>query len=223
MIQLVIFDMAGTAINEDNLVYKTIQSTLIAHQVAVDLQTVLKYGAGKEKKKAIRDILSFVEGHTPDENRVVTMHQDFNDSLNTAYDLYPMSLFPSVRQVMETLREKGIKIAFNTGYSRPVAEKILQKVGVKEYVDIDRLMTSSDVDRGRPAPDMILKICTELNISPDQVVKIGDSAIDIEEGKAAKVKFAIGITTGAQTRAMMEAAEPDYILDDMLELVPFIG
>ena len=49
MIKLIIFDMAGTAINEDNLVYKTIQSTLIDHNVDVDLETVLRLGAGKEK------------------------------------------------------------------------------------------------------------------------------------------------------------------------------
>ena len=55
------------------------------------------------------------------------------------------------------------------------------------------------------------------------VIKVGDSTIDIEEGKNAGCKLSIGITTGAHTREQLEMVRPDYIIDDLLELLPLLG
>ncbi len=223
MIKLVIFDMAGTSINEDNLVYKTIQRMMTLHGVEVSLDTVLELGAGKEKRTAISDIAEQVLGREGVSNNWVNgVHRDFQDALDRAYATEDMEVFPSVRKVIKKLRSNGIKVGFNTGYSRPVAERILVRCGVKVGEDIDALATADDVSNGRPAPDMIDLICQQLNIPADQSVKIGDSAIDIDEGRSAGVKWAIGVTTGAQTRQLLEQARPDYILDDMMELLPIL-
>jgi phosphoglycolate phosphatase-like HAD superfamily hydrolase len=50
------------------------------------------------------------------------------------------------------------------------------------------------------------------------VLKIGDSAIDIEEGKNAGCGLTVGITTGAQTKEQIQVAEPDFIIDGLSEL-----
>lgn len=47
-IQLAVFDMAGTTVNEDNVVYKTVRDAFAKHGVEVSLETVLRFGAGKE-------------------------------------------------------------------------------------------------------------------------------------------------------------------------------
>ncbi|MDN5216008.1 hypothetical protein QQ020_28275 [Fulvivirgaceae bacterium BMA12] len=57
-IELVVFDMAGTTVDEDNVVYKTVQSTINEADHDVSLEFVLEHGAGKEKHKAIHDILA---------------------------------------------------------------------------------------------------------------------------------------------------------------------
>ena len=43
--------------------------------------------------------------------------------------------------------------------------------------------------------------------------------IDIEEGKNAGCKYSIGITTGAQNREELEKADPDFIFDNISELL----
>ena len=50
MFELVIFDMAGTAINENNIVYKAIQSSMKEFKIEVSLEKVLELAGGKEKK-----------------------------------------------------------------------------------------------------------------------------------------------------------------------------
>ncbi len=55
-----------------------------------------------------------------------------------------------------------------------------------------------------------------------EVVKVGDSIIDIEEGQNAGCGISVGITTGAHTRAQLESANPEAIIDDLLELLPLL-
>ena len=51
-----------------------------------------------------------------------------------------------------------------------------------------------------------------------EVAKIGDSSIDIEEGKNAGCGLTIGITTGAHTRTQLLAAGPDLVIDDLTQV-----
>ena len=222
MIQLVIFDMAGTTIQEDNLVYKTIMKVMQAELPSLNLNLVLRIAAGKEKRQAITDIIYEIEKTYPDKDRVAKLFKTFQLQLKEAYDLYPMSVFPEVREMLKILKAKDIKIAFNTGYDRKTANNILKKTNLEIGKDLDCLVTASDVERNRPAPDMIIEICKKLQIVPEKTIKIGDSIIDIEEGKAAQVKYSIGITTGAQEKSILQEANPDFILSNMKELIPIL-
>jgi len=56
-----------------------------------------------------------------------------------------------------------------------------------------------------------------------EVLKIGDSTIDIEEGKNAGCGITVGITTGAQTRDQLAMASPDYIIDNLHELLEILN
>ena len=57
---------------------------------------------------------------------------------------------------------------------------------------------------------------------PAEVCKVGDSIIDIEEGKNAGCGITVGITTGAHTREKLESAHPDHIIDDIRELMTWV-
>jgi phosphoglycolate phosphatase-like HAD superfamily hydrolase len=54
------------------------------------------------------------------------------------------------------------------------------------------------------------------------MVKIGDSCIDIEEGKNAGCLLNIGITTGAQTETQLMEAKPDYIVHSLTALLDIL-
>jgi phosphoglycolate phosphatase-like HAD superfamily hydrolase len=66
---------------------------------------------------------------------------------------------------------------------------------------------------------MILFAMNTLQIlEGENVIKVGDSVIDIEEGKNANCKFSIGITTGAHTKDQLAAAKPSYIIDNIYDI-----
>jgi phosphonatase-like hydrolase len=121
--------------------------------------------------------------------------------------------------VFGILKSKGVKVVLNTGYNRETAEKLVGKLGWKKDVQFDFLVTASDVAHARPKPDMVFKAMELTEISDAKaVLKIGDSAIDIEEGKNAGCGLTVGITTGAQTKEQIQVAEPDFIIDGLSEL-----
>jgi phosphonatase-like hydrolase len=143
--------------------------------------------------------------------------------LEQAYKTQPVTEQPNATELFHALRQKGILVVMNTGYDRNTAEKLIKKIGWQEGIDYDGLITASDVKANRPNPDMILLAMQQHAITnANEVLKVGDSIIDIEEGRNAGCRFSIGITTGAHTFAQLQSANPDYILNNLEELLPVI-
>jgi phosphoglycolate phosphatase-like HAD superfamily hydrolase len=66
---------------------------------------------------------------------------------------------------------------------------------------------------------MILYAMDKLNVvDSTTVIKVGDSTIDIEEGRNAGCIYSIGVTTGAHSQTELLTAKPDYIFDDIYDL-----
>ncbi|OYZ32604.1 MAG: HAD family hydrolase [Sphingobacteriales bacterium 17-39-43] len=219
---MVVFDMAGTTVDEDNVVYKTLQEAIVKHSISVTLDEVLKHGAGKEKLQAIVDILEQTN-HPSSSELVRQIYNYFIEKLTINYKTLEIKALPNVERVFKELMNRNIRVVLNTGYNRETAESLIEKLGWELSVDYDLLVTASDVKQNRPNPDMILSAMADLNITdPSEVIKVGDSAIDIMEGRNANCRLNIGITTGAQTREQLSEADPDFIIDDIHSIVELI-
>jgi phosphonatase-like hydrolase len=221
MIQMVVFDMAGTTVDEDNVVYKTLHAAINEAGVDATFDDVLLHGAGKEKHKAIKDILLSYGVVSAD-----ITDQAFEYFLSHLLDAYATQLIiPQLGaiQLFTALQQMGIKVVLNTGYNRATAELILQKLDWQIGKEIDSLVTASDVPNNRPLPDMILMAMQQFGITNAKaVVKVGDSIIDIQEGQNAGCGLSIGITTGAHNVAQLQSAKPDFIINDLMALLPLI-
>lgn len=214
--------MAGTSIEEDNLVYKCIRKSFEIHGYLTDLPQVLLHCAGKEKREAITLLLSILEEGEVTDQQVNTLYSTFDQLLEEAYEIAPIALMEGMEFVLFTLKNFGIRTVFNTGYNKDVAMKLLKKVNCLPGKHIDALVTADMVEHSRPAPDMILHALNQFGIVREDCIKIGDSIIDIEEGRNAEVGYTLGVTTGAHNREQLMRATPDEIFDNITELIPFI-
>lgn len=218
-IELAVFDMAGTTIDEDNVVYKTVQKVINDKGFDVSLEQVLEHGAGKEKLQAIKDVLTAC---TDAENIIEIAESafaNFKTELKQAYQELDVKTFAGVKELMESLRAEKIFVVLNTGYDKKTANSLLAKLDWKIGEDMDGLVTADDVINGRPHPDMIQKAMDICGIKDSsKVLKAGDSTIDIEEGKNAKCGLTVGVLSGAQTEEQLKVAQPDYILNSLADL-----
>lgn len=91
-IELLVFDMAGTVVNEENVVYKTLQEAINKKGYGLTLDFVLEHGAGKEKHQAIKDILTQTGAK---EVEIISQHifENFKEMLAEAYDKLEVTSF----------------------------------------------------------------------------------------------------------------------------------
>ena len=218
-IKLVVLDMAGTTVNEHNVVYKTLHKSIVEAGCPCSLSDVLEHGAGKEKHQAIKDILGSLKLVADD----LSIFENFKVALKEAYASLEVSTFEKMDKLFTNLRENNVKIVLNTGYNSQVARNLIEKLRWQQGRDFDFLITADDVSKGRPHPDMIKLAMKKTRITnANQVLKAGDSAIDIEEGKNAGCGLSIGVTTGAQTAEQLNSAHPDYIVDQLHDILAYI-
>ena len=218
-LELVVLDMAGTTVDEQNVVYKTIHTTLEENGYSYSLDTVLEHCAGKEKRTAIMDLLRETNAEQVTDEIVDDLFQQFKSNLKSAYAVLEVNTFEGTVGFLEQLKRSSIAIALNTGYDKATATGLINKLNWKQGHHFDVLVTADDVKNGRPHPDMIYLAMEKTDVTDSsRVMKIGDSVIDIEEGQSANCGYSVGVTTGAHSRASLEKAKPNFIIDNLNEI-----
>ncbi|RFA94266.1 HAD family hydrolase [Pyrobaculum aerophilum] len=74
-------------------------------------------------------------------------------------------------------------IAVVTSSSGRVARRILQAVGLSQFIDL--VVGGDEVPRGKPAPDPLYVVSREFGVSPREMIVVGDSDYDMEMAEAA--------------------------------------
>lgn len=224
-IKLVVFDLAGTTIYDDGSIALCFQQAMqqFGYTVPVDVINPLM---GYKKPQAIQLML---EKYEPDASKitaelVATIHEQFEQNMIDYYEQLPVvQALPNAERVMMALQKAGIKVGLNTGFSRAIANVIVDKLGWMYHGLANYLVASNEVPAGRPHPYMIQRMMEQAGISnPKEVIKIGDTEVDVNEGKAAECLYAIAVTTGAFSREQLLPYTPDFILDDLAELLPIL-
>lgn len=207
---LAVFDMAGTTVADPGHVGQAFIEAMAAAGHPIDAETVRPL-MGYRKPEAIERLL----GAAATPALVERMHADFVQRMLHRYRHGPgIAALPAAEAVFAHLRAHGVAVALNTGFSRDIAESIVERLGWRAR--IDALIASDEVPAGRPAAHMIQTLMARLQITDaSTVVKIGDTEVDIQEGRNAKVGLVVAVTSGAYTRQQLRSHAPDRIISHL--------
>ena len=121
-------------------------------------------------------------------------------------------------ETIKLLHGKGLTIAIASSRSRQSLTAFLKDMQLESYVSV--VVASNDVEHGKPAPDMILKILETTGCKAEEAIMVGDTAFDIAMGRSA----------GTQTCAVTygngkpdELALADHRIDDFAKLADIVG
>ncbi|KAG6808961.1 hypothetical protein H0H92_002233 [Tricholoma furcatifolium] len=219
-ITLVVFDCAGTIVDEGGLVYNTLQHVMRRAPSARITYTEEEFNVwhGSNKIEVLRH---FGTRAGMNEGEIQAMYADFLESLQTEYfsqeNEGAVSLIPGVTEVFRVLRDAGIKVCLNTGYPHSIADKLIRVLGLEDK--IDGLVVAEDVSMGRPYPYMIQHLARQHKIvDMRHVAKIGDTVRDVEEGRFAGCGFVAGVLTGADGTVGLLKAGADLVLESVADL-----
>tara|TARA_Y100000310_G_scaffold305622_1_gene345930 strand:+ start:306 stop:1013 length:708 start_codon:yes stop_codon:yes gene_type:complete len=123
-------------------------------------------------------------------------------------NVHKTKIMPDAKKVLKAIKKKKIKIGLVTNSFNNIVNKALKFHKIESY--FDEVITSDDVEKPKPYPDSIIKLCNRLKIMPDESIYVGDTKTDYNAGKAAGC-FVIGLNTHG-----------DLVIDrlsDLLELV----
>lgn len=219
--QLVVFDMAGTTIQDKSNVAEGFMYAMQKHGYPIDKDQANKV-MGYKKMVAIKDLLqsNYPGSIIESENLINEIHNTFIETMIDFYEhskeILPMD---SAESIFKWLQDNDIKVALNTGFSKLITDTILERVGWRDNTLIDFIISSDEVENGRPSADMIKAIMKATGVTDVvTVVKVGDTEVDIAEGRTAGCGLVVSVTTGSFTREELEFYGPDVIIDDLTEL-----
>lgn len=223
-IELVVFDMAGTTVSEGGAVYQALRQTLAANGLQIT-DEALHQVKGTDKREALRTLIE----QSPLRDELLpgldAIHEDFVERMIAFYRTDPaISEMPGTGATFRQLKQHGIKVALNTGFSRDIAQTLIDRLGWERDGLIDASVTSDEVERGRPHPLMIRRLMQQCGVTESRhVAKIGDAPADLLEGANADCGLVIGVTKGSSTREQLAVMPHDYLIGTVAELPALLG
>ncbi len=154
-ITFLVCDMAGTVINENGIIYNSLEKVLknMGCNVTLDMK---ESWYGQEKKKVLVDTLYDLDSKSISDRNLKYLlgkaEHELEEELNKNYfeNGEIEVIDPSIFDFFSNLRINGVKIALNTGYNAKLQKKIIEHVGIKGC--IDDYISSDMVRIGRPYP-----------------------------------------------------------------------
>jgi len=219
-IKLVIFDVAGTIVEDRGEVLAAFSTTLEKHGVA-HTAAELKEWKGASKKEVIRHFVRRQDA-TADESAVVAVYADFRSGLDRHYRENGVIPIAGAADMFAWLKEHGILIATTSGFYREVANLILEAAGWRGMFVAN--ISSSDVPMGRPAPYMIFRAMETAGVcSVRQIMNVGDTPLDLQAGTNAGALDVIGVLTGLHTKERLEHEPHTALLPSVADLPKWIS
>ena len=207
----VLFDLDGTLADTVPLIAQHISDALNAHGIACTPRDVYPL-IGRPIVDAMNELHEFASDGARMEAVIVEYRAALHEAVNAAgTDL----VLPGVRAMLRELREAGFAVGVVTAKGGPQAEHLLTITELRDLVDV--LVSTDDVDRGKPAPDSALLGLERLGAAAAETWYVGDAMSDMEMALAAGMR-AMGITTGAATREELADAGAEVVVDTAAEV-----
>jgi phosphonoacetaldehyde hydrolase len=189
----VIFDWAGTLVDFGSLAPVRALVALFSQQkVAITVEQA-RGPMGLHKREHIRQIaaLPAVAAAWQREHGRAFLDDDLDALYHAFVPLQQAALaercqpIPGALQLVAELRRRGLRVGGTTGYSAEMMATLMP-LAAGHGLELDAVVTVSDVPAGRPEPWMALRCAERLRAFPmSAVVKVGDTLVDVAEGRNA--------------------------------------
>lgn len=186
-VKAILFDLDGVLIDSVNVWFYIYNDTLkhFGIKKISKKKFVSDFGAPIEE-----DIKEYFKGKTVDEvKKTFWMYFKKRRKLINK----DIKLMPNSVDTLKILKNYNMKLGLITNSSKLIAMPILNHFRLKSFFKV--IVAMEDVKRRKPEPDMILKACRKLKVSPQETILIGDTQNDMVAGKRAGC-----ITIGYKTK-----------------------
>ncbi len=202
-----LFDVDGTLIDSTSAVVECMKKTALQMGGEVTDEVELKASFGKGLMNTLGPWVPEGQIDAAIEQYMRNFHSVVGDNVK---------LYDGVMDILDTLYKKSIPMGIVTGNKMSEMEGLFLKVPMKEY--FKAVICADSIPFQKPSPEPVLEALKLLNRPVEGAVFVGDSEHDIRAGKLAGVKT-IAVLGGSSPEDRLRAAEPDFVLESITELV----
>jgi len=210
--EAVLFDFEGTLVDEQWNVKGAVQETLEKLRASGFSIEGLQ---GKKYSILMREAMQVASeaGRSPEEVR---------EMIGAIYDRYDQdalsrwSLRPGVKEVLHTLRSRGIKTALVSNVGKKALTMAFQKLDLLSSFDLR--VSRNDVQTMKPSGEGITLAIKQLLVRKEKVLFVGDSPDDIHAAREAGVKVILLAGNKKPERDFI-ATQPDDLIRNFDELL----
>jgi phosphoglycolate phosphatase len=215
--RLFLFDLDGTVIDSRADIADSLNLALARLGLPSLTESQVGNFVGDGVQNLVERALRKTTGHNPANSLIQEGLALFKEEYGN-HLLDKTCLYPLVAEALDALPWAKFAIVSNKpeGFSR----HILEGLGVANRFSI--ILGGDSIQNRKPDPESLLKAMDFCGLRPSETAMIGDSAVDIEAGKAAGVTTC-GVLGGYRSEEELRATGCDLIIHNLLELIQYFS
>ncbi|HET9529865.1 MAG TPA: HAD family hydrolase [Blastocatellia bacterium] len=177
----VILDVDGTLVDSNDAHAHAWVEALAERGIKVEFERVRRLiGMGGDK------LLPEVSGIFEDTEEGKAISERRSELFKTRY-LPNLKSFPNTEALLERMRDSGLKLVVASSAKKDELKPLLRIAGADRF--IEEKTSSDDAENSKPDPDIVQAALDDLELSPDEVLMLGDTPYDLEAAGRAGVKM----------------------------------
>lgn len=205
-VRTILFDLDGTLIDTNELIIASFTHTLEQHADRPYKREEILNFIGPPLRETFLNL---------DEAKAELMFNTYVEHNLSNHDQY-VAAYPTVVETMKKLKDAGYQLGIVTTKIKKTAERGIRIAGLEDIFEI--VIGLEDVTNAKPHPEPVIKALDQLKGVASETIMVGDNYHDIEAGKNAGTKTA-GVAWTVKGRDTLEAYQPDYMLEQMSDLL----
>ncbi|MBR5086120.1 MAG: HAD family hydrolase [Muribaculaceae bacterium] len=211
----IIFDFDGTIADTSRIILATMQATMRDRGLRVATRESIRKVIGVPLKDCFTHMY-------PDMSEIEALEcaRTYCDIFDANKSSLTPTLFPDVAKTLTKLNYHGITMSVASSRGNASLVELLEILKVRQYFTM--VVGVDNVDKAKPNPEAVLYILKAMNVDTCETLMVGDMPVDIAMGKNANVKTC-AVTYGNSSKKELEKSHPDYIIDNVDQLIDYVG
>ena len=209
-IEAVIFDLDGTLI-DSMWVWEKVDEEYFAR---FNIEQPKEFNSEIEGR-SFRETAEYFKSRFKIPRSIEEIEDDWN---RMAWDKYEheVPLKKGVMKFLQFLKKNKIKMGIATSNSRELVELVTKANGISDFFDY--ICTATEVQKGKPEPDIYLKVAKGLNKNPKKCLVFEDVVNGIIAGKRANMKVCAVYDESSKESTTKKIKYADYYVENFSDI-----
>lgn len=213
-LQAIIFDFDGTLADSEKCSILATQNAFKKFDLTIPTTKQISYYMGIPIEKSFHEMASEPLSKERFEQLLTAFRAEYK-----RLEPDTLRLFPHVSELLEKLQQREIPCFVLSSKHSNVLQRNLQTLEISHY--ITACIGSDLVQHYKPHPDGIFILRDTYQLSLENCLMVGDAIFDLQMGKVAGTKTC-AVSWGSHSKEKLLTENPDYYLENMLDLLPII-